>query len=84
MKLLVVKEEGFISAVMLRRLAWGKAKNTLKYLTNPEVEQILEFLAKCHPDGICKESLNGIFSVGRDFIAELLGFKTFKEIIERR
>lgn len=84
MKLLVVKEEGFISAAMFRKLAWGEAKNTLEYLTNPEIEQILEFLAKCHPDGIFKESLNGIFSFGRDFIAELLSFNSFQEIIERR
>lgn len=62
---------------------WAGAKDTVKYLTDEELD-IIEFLLEdIYPNGLDEVSLNDFFWFDDESIAELLGFENFDEIIER-
>lgn len=62
---------------------WSGAKDTVKYLTYEELEQIEAILEDIYPDGIDETTVNDIFWFDTDFIAECLGYNDFDEIMER-
>jgi hypothetical protein len=62
---------------------WAGAKDTIKYLTDYELEQLEQILEDLCPEGLSEEQLNDIFWFERDLIAEWLGYKDFDEIMER-
>ena len=62
---------------------WAGAKQTAKYLTSEELEEIEEHLEDLYPDGINETELNDLFWFEDDWIAEMLGFDSFEEIMER-
>ena len=63
---------------------WGGAVDRVKYLTEADLERIEESLNGLFPDGISEESLNDMFLFNEDFLAEILGFQNFEEMIEKR
>ena len=63
---------------------WSGAKDTVKYLTTDELEQMEEILEECYPDGMEETQINDIFWFEDDWIAEMLGYSCFDEIMEER
>lgn len=59
------------------------ARDTIKYLTDEELEQIEQILKEIYPEGLNEVKLNDIFWFERDLIAVWLGYKNFDEIMER-
>lgn len=62
---------------------WSGAKDTVKYLTDEELEQIEDILYPLEPDGMDETYLNDLFWHEADVIAEWLGYEDFDEIMER-
>ena len=63
---------------------WSGGKDTAKYLDYEEIEQIMEMLDECYPEGINATTLNDFFWFESDTIAEWLGYESFDEIMERK
>ena len=59
------------------------ALDTIRYLTDEELEQIEQTLEEIYPEGLNEVKLNDIFWFERDLIAVWLGYKNFDEIMER-
>ena len=62
---------------------WSGARDTVKYLTECEMEEIEEILKDLYPDGMSETELNDFFWFEDDAIAEWLGYENFDEIMER-
>ncbi len=62
---------------------WSGATDTVKHLTNEELETIEQNIIDIYPDGMTETELNDILWFERDMIAEWLGYNDFDEIIER-
>lgn len=62
---------------------WAGAKDTVKYLTLEELDTIEAYLEELYPDGMTETELNDLFWFDDDFIAELLGYNDFEEIMNR-
>lgn len=62
---------------------WGGAKDTVKYLTWEELEQIESMLEEMYPDGMDETELNDFFWFEDDTIAEWLGYEDFEELMHR-
>ena len=62
---------------------WAGAKDTIKYLTDYELEQLEQILEDLCWEGLSEEQLNDIFWHERDLIAEWLGYEDFDEIMRR-
>ena len=62
---------------------WSGAKDTVKYLTSEELDQIETILEEIYPDGVDETTINDIFWFEDDAIAEWLGYNNFEEIINR-
>ena len=62
---------------------WAGAKDTVKYLTDDEMETIEFILEDLYPDGMSETDLNDFFWFRDDLIAEWLGYDSFEEIMER-
>lgn len=62
---------------------WAGARDTVKYLTEEELEQIEQILEDLYPDGIGETELNDLVWFEDDLIAEWLGYETFEKIMER-
>ena len=63
---------------------WSGAKDTVKYLTDDDLEQIEDILNAEYPEGIDETELNDFFWFEDDFIAEVLGYSNFDELMEDR
>ncbi len=64
---------------------WSGAKDTAKYLTDDELEQIEGMLQECYSDSeISETAINDFFWFEEDTIAQWLGYNTFDEIMERK
>ena len=62
---------------------WGGAADTVKYLTDDEIEEIIPFLEEWCPDGMTETQLNDYFWFERNDIAKLLGYDDFELIMKR-
>lgn len=60
---------------------WSGAKETAKHLTGEQLDQIESILEDCYPDGISDTQINDIFWFEQDWIAELLGFRSWEDLI---
>ena len=62
---------------------WSGAVDTVKYLTDDELDTIESILEDMHPEGMDETDINDIFWFEDDWIAEMLGYKNFEEIMYR-
>lgn len=62
---------------------WSGAKDTVKYLTDEELESIEKTLEEQYPDGMSETELNDFFWFEDDLIAEWLGYEDFEELMHR-
>jgi hypothetical protein len=62
---------------------WSGAKDTVKYLTEDELDTIEEMLEELYPDGMSETELNDLFWFEDDLIAEWLGYEDFEAIMNR-
>lgn len=62
---------------------WSGAKDTVKYLTDDELDQIEAILEDSYPDGMSDTEINNFFWFDDDTIAEWLGYSDFEEIMHR-
>ena len=62
---------------------WSGAKDTVKYLTEDELDTIEEILEELYPDGMGETELNDLFWFEDNLIAEWLGYEDFEAIMER-
>ena len=62
---------------------WSGAKDTVKYLTDEEVNMIFEMLEELYPEGMDETEVNDFFWFEDDTIAEWLGYRSFEEIMDR-
>lgn len=63
---------------------WGNAIDTVKYLTDLDFDNIEVVLEELYPDGVDEITINDIFGFENDFIAEILGYSDWEELIEDR
>lgn len=62
---------------------WSGATDTVKYLTNDEIDQVENMLEELNPDGMSETEINDFFLFEDDTIAEWLGYSDFEEIMNR-
>ena len=62
---------------------WSGGRDTIEDLTSEEVKIIFDYLEEAYPDGMTEYELNNFFWFERDFIAELLGYNSYDEILSR-
>ena len=62
---------------------WSGAKDTVKYLTEDEINLIETILEDSFPDGMDETEINDFFWFEDDTIAEWLGYLSFDDIINR-
>lgn len=62
---------------------WSGAKDTVKYLTDEELDQVEAMLEESNPDGMDETEINDFFWFEDDTIAEWLGYNDFEEIMHR-
>ena len=62
---------------------WSGAKDTVKYLTDDELDTIEKILEDIYPEGMSETQINDIFWFENDWIAEILGYNDFEEIMNR-
>lgn len=63
---------------------WSGARNTVKYLTNDEVEQIFDELECLYPEGMDETEVNDFFWFDDDTIADWLGWPDFETLMKGR
>lgn len=63
---------------------WSGAKDTVKYLTDDELDTLESILEnEIFPEGASETEINDFFWFEDDYIAELLGYNDFEEIMNR-
>ena len=62
---------------------WSGARDTVKYLTAEEIEEIFSMLEDIYPEGMEETEVNDFFWFEDDTIAQWLGYSSFDEIMER-
>jgi len=62
---------------------WSGAKDTVKYLTEDELETIENMLEEINPDGMSETEINDFFWFEDETIADWLGYNDFEEIMNR-
>lgn len=62
---------------------WSGAKDTVKYLTDEELDQIEAILEDSYPEGMDETEINDFFWFEDDTIADWLGYLDFEELIHR-
>lgn len=62
---------------------WSGACDRVKYLTLEELDQLEAILEEVYPDGMDETQINDIFWFEEDWIAEMLGYNDFEEIMNR-
>lgn len=62
---------------------WAGAKDTVKYLTDEELDTIEMLLEDAYPEGMTETEVNDFFWFEDDTIAEWLDYNDFEEIMNR-
>ena len=63
---------------------WGGAEDTVKYLTDGEVEYIFQILEDSYPDGMGETEVNDFFWFEDDIIAEWLDWPDWETLYKAR
>lgn len=63
---------------------WSGARDTVKYLTDDEVEQIFDELEILYPEGMDETEVNDFFWFDDDTIADWLGWPDFGTLMKGR
>lgn len=63
---------------------WGGAKDTVKYLTDDDFDLIESMLISEYPDGMTETEINDMFWFEEDFIANMLGYDDFDQLMDDR
>lgn len=63
---------------------WSGARDTVKYLTDDEVEQIFNILEDSYPEGMDETEVNDFFWFEDDQIADWLGWPDFETLMKGR
>lgn len=74
----IIKEESLTNFEF-----WSGAKDTVKYLTNSEIDTVENMLEELNPEGMTETEINDFFWFEEDTIAEWLGYSSFEEIMNR-
>lgn len=59
---------------------WSGAKDTVKEMTDGQVQEVFGMLEDVYPDGMSETELNDFFWFEEDTIAEWLGFDSFEKL----
>lgn len=62
---------------------WSRARDTVEYLTDEELNTIEAILEDSYPDGMDETDINDLFWFEDDLIAEWLGYENFEAIMYR-
>ena len=62
---------------------WSGARDTVKYLTDDELDQIELMLEEINHDGMSETEINDFFWFEEDTIAEWLGYDSFEALMNR-
>lgn len=62
---------------------WCGAKDTVEHLTDRELETIESVFEDLYPDGMEDTQINDIFWFEEDWIAEMLGYDDFEDLLKR-
>lgn len=62
---------------------WSGAVDTVKYLTNDEIETVESMLEELNPEGMDETDINDFFWFEDETIAEWLGYDSFEDIMNR-
>ena len=63
---------------------WSGGKDTARFLTEKEIEQVFYILEECYPEGMDETEINDFFWYEDDTIAEWLGYESFEQIMDER
>lgn len=63
---------------------WSGARETAKQLTADDFDIIESTLEDCYPDGLDETTVNDIFWFEDDWIAELLGYEDWEDLLKQR
>lgn len=63
---------------------WSGAKETVKYLTDEEIEQVFSMLEDSSPDGMSETEVNDFFWFEDDTIADWLDWPDFETLMKAR
>lgn len=61
---------------------WSGARDTVKYLTEEQIEEVFNILEEIYPEGMTETEVNDFFWFEDDTIAEWLGYSSFDEIMD--
>ena len=62
---------------------WSGGKDTVKYLTEAELDTIENIFEELYPEGMSDDEVNNYFRFEDDTIAQWLGYNNFEEIMHR-
>lgn len=63
---------------------WSGAKDTVKYLTYDEIEEVFSMLEDSEQDGMDETAVNDFFWFEDDTIADWLGWPDFETLMDAR
>ena len=63
---------------------WSGAEETAKHLTVDDFNTIESILEDCYPEGLSETTVNDIFWFEEDWIAEMLGYEGWEDLLEQR
>jgi hypothetical protein len=61
---------------------WSGAIDTANHLTSEQLDEIETQLEDLNPDGMSETEINDLFWFDEDYIAEMLGFDSWDELLE--
>ena len=61
---------------------WSGAIDTVNHLTAEQLDEIETQLEDLNPDGMSETEINDLFWFEEDYIAEMLGFSSWDELLE--
>lgn len=62
---------------------WSGACDTARHLKDNEIELIFRELEDMYPDGLSDTELNDIFWFEDDWLARIIGYDDFEEVMNR-
>lgn len=63
---------------------WCGAKYTAEHMTDDDFDTIESILEDMYPDGMDETLINDLFWFEEDWIAEMLGYENFEELVSAR